>query len=63
MKALTISSFFVSFDDSIQKVVDLMHMIMKTIDDQKMLTVLDSGIHVCVASQSVISACNFRVRQ
>lgn len=34
---------------------------MKMSDDQKMLIVMDSGTHVCIISQNMISACNFHV--
>ena len=62
MKALAISSPSVSSEDSVQqKAAGPMHTVTETSDSQKMLTVMDSGTHVCVAPQSVISACNFHV--
>ena len=64
MIALAISSPSISSEDSAQeKAAGPMHMVTETSDGQKMLTVMDSGTHVCVAPQSVISACNFRVHR
>jgi hypothetical protein len=64
MKALATSSPSVSSEGTAnEKAAGPMHMVTETSDGQKMLTVLDSGAHVCVAPQSVISACNFHVHR
>ena len=63
MKALATTSTIPPEDLAKEKAAGPMHTVMQTSDGQKMLTVLDSGLHVCVAPQSVISACNFRVHR
>ena len=50
-------------DTAKEKAAGPMHTVTETFDGQKMLTVLDSGTHVCVVPQSVISACNCRVHR
>jgi len=62
MKALASNPFVSHGEDTVkEKAAGPMHNVAETLDGQKMLTVLDSGTHVCVAPQRVISACNFRV--
>ena len=65
MKALAISSTssVLPEDSAKEKAAGSMHTVTQTSDGQNMLTVLDSGTHVCVAPQSVISACDFRVHR
>jgi len=64
MKALaSTTSVSLSEDTAKEKAAGPMHTVAETFDSQKMLIVLDSGMHVCIALQSVISACNFRVHR
>src|SRR5271170_8420267 len=65
MKALVISSTSTVLpeDSAKEKAAGPMHTVTQTSDGQHMLTVMDSGTHICVAPQSVISACDFLVHR